>query len=81
MPRFDDGVKGYVKATATVEVHFPIDWRGSVEIACKHCPFYVRSQQRCGLNQEIVNYPERFIGTMCPLEEVKEDGNMETCTD
>ena len=57
MANFDSGVKGYVKATATVEVHFPIDWRDSVEIACKHCPFFVRTNMRCGLNQSIVNFP------------------------
>ena len=73
MPRFDDGVKGYVKATATVEVHFPIDWRGSVEIACKHCPFYVRSQQRCGLNQSVVNFPDKYVGTDCPLEKFESE--------
>lgn len=73
MANFDDGIKGYVKATATVEVHFPIDWRGSVEIACKHCPFYVRSTQRCGLNQAIVNYPEKYVGTDCPLEKYESE--------
>lgn len=72
MANFETGVKDYVKARATVEVHFPIDWRGSVEIACKHCPFYVKSTQRCGLNQAIVNFPDRYIGRECPLEEVEE---------
>ena len=78
MANFDDGVKGYVKAKATVEVYFPIDWRGSVEIACKHCPFYVRANQRCGLNQAVVNYPDKYVGTHCPLEEFKEETNLET---
>lgn len=73
MANFDSGVKGYIKATATVEVHFPIDWRGSVEIACKHCPFYVRATQRCGLNQEVVNFPERYVGTCCPLKQVESE--------
>ena len=77
MGRFDDGVKGYVKAKATVEVYFPIDWRGSVEIACKHCPFFVRSNMRCGLNQAIVNFPEKYIGSACPLEEVTEETNLD----
>lgn len=73
MANFDTGIKGYVKARTVVEVNFPIDWRDSVEIACKHCPFYVRATQRCGLNQMVVNYPEKFVGEYCPLEEVKED--------
>ena len=73
MSCFDSGVKRYIKARAVVEVGFPVDWRDNVEIACKHCKFYVRATQRCGLNQEIVNFPERFVGTNCPLEEVIED--------
>ncbi len=73
MACFDNGVKRYIKAYAVVEVGFPVDWRDSAEIACKHCPFYVRATQRCGLNQEIVNYPERFVGTNCPLQPVEEN--------
>jgi hypothetical protein len=75
MANFDDGVSGYIKTKATVEVFFPIDWRGSVEISCKHCPYFLRPQ-RCGLNQEVVNFPERFVGMNCPLEKVEsEDEN------
>lgn len=73
MADFTSGVKRYIKARAVVEVGFPVDWRDNAEIACKHCPFYVRATQRCGLNQQIVNYPERFVGSECPLEEVTED--------
>ena len=72
MANFETGVKTYIKATAKVEVHFPVDWRGSVEIACKHCPFYVRATQRCGLNQTIINYPEKYVGEYCPLESEEE---------
>ena len=73
MANFDSGVKRYIKARAVVEVNFPVDWKDNAEIACKHCNFYVRATQRCGLNHEIVNYPERYIGECCPLEEVVED--------
>jgi hypothetical protein len=73
MACFDTGVKRYIKARAVVEVNFPVDWRDNAEIACKHCPFYVRATQRCGLTQQIVNFPERYIGVCCPLEEVTED--------
>lgn len=73
MANFDTGVKRYIKARCVVEVSFPVDWRDNAEIACKHCPFYVRATQRCGLNQTIVNYPERYVGECCPLEEVIED--------
>jgi hypothetical protein len=73
MANFDTGVSGYIRATATVEVCFPIDWRGNVEISCKHCPFYVRATQRCGLNQQIVNYPEKYVGEYCPLERAESE--------
>lgn len=73
MANFDTGVSRYIKTRAVVEVYFPVDWRGSEEIACKHCPFFVRSTQRCGLTQQVVNFPDRYVGESCPLEEVKED--------
>ena len=72
MANFDSGVKRYIKARATVEVSFPVDWRDNAEIACKHCQFYIRATQRCALNQEIVNYPEKFVGHECPLIQVEE---------
>lgn len=73
MACFDTGVSGYIVARATVEVRFPIDWRGSIEIACRHCPFLHRTSGRCGLNQAIVNFPDKYVGEDCPLEEVKPD--------
>lgn len=73
MACFDDGVKRYIKAYAVVEVGFPVDWRDCAEIACKHCPFYVRATQRCGLNQEIINFPERYVGANCPLQPMEEN--------
>lgn len=73
MANFDTGVKRYIKARCVVEVNFPVDWRDNPEIACKHCQFYVRATQKCGLNQEIVNFPERYVGEWCPLERVTED--------
>lgn len=75
MADFSSGVKRFIKARATVEIGFPVDWRDNAEIACKHCNFYVRATQRCGLNQQIVNYPDKFIGADCPLEIIEEDLN------
>ena len=72
MANFDSGVKRYIKARAVVEVNFPVDWRDRAEIACKHCQFYVRATQRCGLNQQIVNYPDSYIGYECPLKAIDE---------
>lgn len=70
MARFDNGVASYVIGQATVTVGFPVDSKGNAEIACKHCRFFVRATQRCALNQEIVNFPERYVGVNCPLERI-----------
>lgn len=74
MPTFDSGVAGYVEAYATVKVHFPIDFRGNRHINCDQCRYYSRNGRICHLNKEIVEFPEKFVGSNCPLEnfEVKE---------
>lgn len=72
MACFDSGVMKYIKAVAVVGTNFPVDWKGNAEIACKHCNYFVRATQRCGLTQDIVNYPEKFVGATCPLE-VRDD--------
>ena len=74
MACFDSGVMKFIKAIAIVEVQFPVDWHGRTEIACKHCDFFVRATNRCGLNQKVVNYPERYVGEYCPLGSVSEEG-------
>lgn len=73
MACFDTGVSRFIKTRAVVEVGFPVDWRGSVEIACKHCPFYVRATQKCALNQSVVNFPDKFVGSECPLEMIESE--------
>lgn len=73
MANFDTGVKRYIKTYAVVEVFFPVDWKDNPEVACKHCPFFARSSQRCGLTQSVVNFPEKYVGECCPLEEVRDD--------
>ena len=72
MANFESGIARYIKAVAVVEVFFPVDLKGREEIACKHCPFYIRATQRCALNQEIVNYPEYYVGKECPLQPIEE---------
>lgn len=71
MANFETGIKAYIKATAVVETFFPIDFKGNAEIACKHCNYYVRATQRCGLTQMIVNYPDKYVGACCPLEPIE----------
>lgn len=72
MPNFESGVQRFIKTYAVVEVGFPVDWRGNPDISCKHCKFYMRSQQRCALTQQVLNFPEKYVGTECPLEAVEE---------
>lgn len=73
MANFDSGVASYVMGAAIVKVGFPVDFKGNAEIACKHCKFLERANQRCGLNKEIVNYPDKYVGANCPLERIEED--------
>ncbi len=73
MANFDSGVKRYIKAVAVVEVGFPVDWKDRADISCKHCNFFVRATQRCGLTQQVVNFPERYVGECCPLQMVEEE--------
>lgn len=77
MANFDNGVASFIKARAIVEVNFPVDFKGRAEVACKHCNFYIRATQRCGLTQTIVNYPDTYIGVDCPLVPIEEEGETE----
>lgn len=74
MGMFEDGVKRYIKARAVVEVGFPVDWRDSAEIACKHCPFYIVATRKCGLTHDVVYYPDKYVGSECPLVPIEEEG-------
>ena len=73
MSNFDSGVKRFIMGRAVVEIGFPVDFKDRAEIACKHCNFFVRATQRCGLTQTIVNYPDHYVGADCPLEIVDEN--------
>ena len=67
-PTFESGVKAYVIGTATVENPFPVNWRGEPDVRCEMCRFFSRSGHICRLNQELVEYPEKYIGSRCPLK-------------
>lgn len=76
LPRLDSGVSGYIVEHATVTVQFPIDFRGNATICCDACDFYSRSSKRCKLTGKLSEYPERYVGSQCPLEyEEKEQSN------
>lgn len=68
MAIFDSGVASYVIGRAVVEVGFPVDFRGNPDVRCEQCKFLNRTGRSCQLNKEIVEYPEKYIGSKCPLE-------------
>lgn len=67
MPEFTSGVKSYIRATATVSVTFPVDFKDRAEITCYQCRFFRRNYRSCGLNGEICEFPDTHIGSRCPL--------------
>ena len=73
MPEFTSGVKSYIRATATVSVTFPVDFKGRAEITCYQCRFFRRNYRSCGLNGEICEYPDKYIGSRCPLTFYSDD--------
>ena len=73
MANFESGVSGYVAGECVIKVYFPIDFKGHADISCRHCPFLSSNERMCQLNKEPVAYPNKFVGDMCPLKEVKTD--------
>ena len=73
MADFDSGVASYIHAKAKVDVYFPVDSRGNADVSCNQCYYFRRSYKTCGLNGEVCQYPEKYVGASCPLEEVGEE--------
>lgn len=73
MANFDTGVADYIYTTATVKVDFPIDFHGNASIACVWCRYFNHPYRTCKLNKEICEYPEKYVGSHCPLEVVDND--------
>ena len=65
---FDSGVASYIHGKATVDVYFPVDSRGSADISCQQCFFFREASRRCGLTGQISEYPNKYVGSHCPLE-------------
>lgn len=72
MPNFDSGVKEYIVAEATVRVHFPVNFQDRADVSCNQCQFFRRSTQLCGLNGAVCEYPQKYVGSQCPLVPVNE---------
>ena len=81
MAEFESGVASYVHGQATVDVFFPVDWKGNADICCYQCWYFRRNYQTCGLNGEICQYPSKYVGSLCPLkfiENEQEESNNES---
>lgn len=72
MPNFESGVKKYIFATTTVTVGFPVDFRDNADINCYQCKFFSRNTGVCQLTKEISEYPQKYVGSHCPLNIVEE---------
>lgn len=74
MAKFESGISSYVKSYAVVEVYFPVDDKGRADISCKRCPFLTTTniQAKCQLNKRVVEYPDKFVGSNCPLQPIEE---------
>ena len=73
MSRFETGITDYIHASAKVEVFFPVDSRGNAQINCRQCYYFNNTTNRCRLNGEVCQYPDKFVGGSCPLEMDIED--------
>lgn len=73
MASFDSGVSSYIHAQAKVDVFFPVDAKGNADISCSQCYYFRRNYKTCGLNGEVCQYPEKYVGASCPLGEVEEE--------
>lgn len=67
MANFESGVASYITGVATVRVSFPVDFKGNADISCRQCQFFRISARSCGLNGEICEYPDKYVGGQCPL--------------
>ena len=67
MANFESGVKSYIVGTATVSVCFPVDWKDRPDVRCELCDMYSRAGHSCRINHKIVEYPDKYIGSQCPL--------------
>ena len=77
MGRFDSGVASYIKGRVTLEVNFPVDWRGKADVSCYQCDFFSRSSGKCNLNGRVSEYPQKYVGSYCLLEFEGNEGDDE----
>ena len=66
--RISSGVSAFVVGECTVKTFFPIDLRGNVNINCCLCRFFSKQSGMCQLTKQISEYPDKYIGSHCPLD-------------
>ena len=71
MADFTSGVKRYIETTATVTVHFPVDFKDNADINCYQCEYFSRQSGVCQLTKKISEYPQRYVGSHCPLNVIE----------
>lgn len=69
------GVQGYITGRYAGNVYFPVDLAGNADIRCRQCYFFRKTYSTCGLNGQVCEYPDKYIGSRCPLNfDSEEDG-------
>ena len=68
------GVARYRTGYCLVKIQFPVDFKGNESVDCMHCFLYQRQSGKCPLTGQISEYPERYVGSHCPLELEDDDG-------
>ncbi len=72
MSALDNGVKEFIMMRAVITVGFPVNFAGVAEMNCFHCKFFTHSSGVCQLTKEVSEYPQRYVGSHCPLEFIEE---------
>ena len=70
MAMFDSGVLKYVTGVAEIKVYFPVDSHGNEHVNCFKCPYYSTNSHICQLNKKIPEFPDKCVGSECPLERI-----------
>lgn len=73
MACFDSGVQDYIIAEAKIRTAFPINSKGQPFIACRFCDAYNTVTKRCILTQEVVPFPDNYVGHQCPLTPIEKE--------
>ena len=77
---FESGVSSYIVGQANITVCFPVDYKGNPHVCCAMCDLYSRSSNRCPITHAISEFPEKYIGSRCPLI-FEEKGEIENVPD